>query len=201
MKTVQVLGLRPDRVRNDGFFYHDTYVWLGCSPDAFYIDPVTNKLVIVEVKCPLSRQYSSINDTPEYMCQVQGQLAITGAEKCFFVIYRWCPILKDYGLVIEEIRPNPVEWDFMLHEYLIPAYNFATESLTPMQRIVALAMATNEDDEEMELETNVDSEEVEQALMQIENADLHTQFSTTSSEGFSSDEEDIFCGANCKFEL
>jgi hypothetical protein len=70
-----------------------------------------------------------------------------------------------------------------------------------MQRIVALAMATNEEDEEMELETKVDSEEVEQTLMQIENADLHTQFTSTSSEGSSSDEEDIFCGANCKFEL
>lgn len=74
--------------------------WVGVSPDRV-IDDET----ILEIKCPLAKthfKYIKQNRLPnEYKWQVQGQLMVISAKKCFFMSYY--PGLKPF---IIEVYPD-----------------------------------------------------------------------------------------------
>ena len=100
--------------------------FLGGSPDGKIIDPVAHPHYgILEVKCPYKYRevspmdaalmdsdfYVSVKDeklylkeTHQYYFQVQGQLALTGAKWCDFVIY------TKKGLGIQRIKFNEQFW-------------------------------------------------------------------------------------------
>jgi putative phage-type endonuclease len=72
-RTVEAVALIP----------HPEQDWLAASPDGLVGDDG-----LVEFKCPYRARYMSITDKPEYLAQVQLQLACTGRQWCDFCIWR-----------------------------------------------------------------------------------------------------------------
>lgn len=66
-----------------GLLTHPTYTWLGASPDF-----VTYSGELVETKCPYSRVIVDGEVPAHYMPQVQLQLEICDAPRCYFVQYK-----------------------------------------------------------------------------------------------------------------
>ena len=60
---------------------HPKYEWLGASPDGLVGDHG-----MVEIKCPFRAKYT--DPSPEYLAQMQLQMACTGRAWCDFVIWR-----------------------------------------------------------------------------------------------------------------
>ena len=117
--------------------------FLGCSPDGKVVDSVSrDQFGLAEVKCPSSK----FNVTPEEACsdpsfclelvngsprlkrnheyydQIQGQMALTGAKWCDFVVY------SSRGLNIERIPFDKERWSYVLailhrtyFRYFLPA--------------------------------------------------------------------------------
>ena len=103
--------------------------FLGCSPDRKVMDPISHPHYgIVEVKCPyvyrsvtpkeateigkdfclhLSPTGICLNRSHPYYQQVQGQMGVTGAKWCDFVVYTF------KGLFIERVPFDSVFWDDM----------------------------------------------------------------------------------------
>lgn len=78
--------------------------WSGCSPDGWVLDG--DRRGIVEAKCPFSqRLYSEIPDY--YRAQVIGQLAITKAAFCDFIV--WTP----HEFKSWRVDPQPDTWTRM----------------------------------------------------------------------------------------
>jgi putative phage-type endonuclease len=76
-------------LRNEEFFIHTDYDWLGATPDGF-----TSDGNVIEIKCPYgkraledSEQFLSALDQRHYYAQMQIELACTGKEVCYF--YQW----------------------------------------------------------------------------------------------------------------
>ncbi|KAK5640569.1 hypothetical protein RI129_011380 [Pyrocoelia pectoralis] len=111
-----------DLVSDCGLFIDKENCFLGASPDGI-IDPHH----IVEIKCPWSIRDLSpqqavnekkikylkidqngdvrLKENHNYYFQVQGQLAITGANYCYFVV--WTPS----GLIVDKIEKNISFWE------------------------------------------------------------------------------------------
>ncbi|XP_074040945.1 uncharacterized protein [Leptinotarsa decemlineata] len=108
------------KVRKSGFFIDKTFYFLGANPDG-----LVNNDAIVEIKCPFNIKDMSqeerirtnkikfgkvenhtfvLNRKHNYYFQVQGQLAITKREKCFFVV--WSP----KGFLVEGISRDKHFW-------------------------------------------------------------------------------------------
>ena len=100
--------LMPVQVFRSGLVVYKKEPVLACSPDGKVIDPgCTKQLGLVEIKCPetkfLVTPLEACSDsnfccenidgkcklkvTHPYHAQVQGQMGITGAEWCDFVVY------------------------------------------------------------------------------------------------------------------
>lgn len=62
------------------FVIHPEYDFLGCTPDGFNGDG------LVEVKCPYRATYTSYDDRPDYVAQMQLQMAVTDRPWCDFVV-------------------------------------------------------------------------------------------------------------------
>ena len=60
---------------------HPQYEWLGASPDGLVGDHG-----MVEIKCPFRAKYT--DPSPEYLAQMQLQMACTGRAWCDFAIWR-----------------------------------------------------------------------------------------------------------------
>ena len=118
---------RPVQVEDSGFVVHPGFPHLGCSPDRKVVDPkVHPHFGIVEIKCPYSTcdlppreaaaysgvEFSSkivgdkliLKDDHAHMFQIQGQLALTGAKWCDYVIYTF------KGMHIQRIPFNEKMW-------------------------------------------------------------------------------------------
>ena len=133
----------PVKVEKSGFFVSPKIFFLGCSPDGKVVDSVSqDQFGLAEVKCPSSK----FNVTPEEACsdpsfclelvngsprlkrnheyydQIQGQMALTGAKWCDFVVY------TSRGLNIERIPFDKERWSYVLailhrtyFRYFLPA--------------------------------------------------------------------------------
>ena len=131
----------PVTVFKSGFVVSMACPILAASPDGKVIDHSCSKpFGLVEVKCPFSKFHvrpldacadesffaENVNGQPrlkrghQYYFQIQGQLAVTGASWCDFVIY------TSKGMSVERITFDPQFWD-TLNEYLkvIPQYCIA----------------------------------------------------------------------------
>jgi exodeoxyribonuclease (lambda-induced) len=86
-RTVESVSLIP----------HPAYDWLAASPDGLVGDDG-----LVEFKCPWRSQYRSIVNKPEYLAQVQLQLACTDRQWCDFCIWR-----DGEPLIVERIAADP----------------------------------------------------------------------------------------------
>lgn len=67
------------RVLEFGLLQHPVHSFLGASPDG-----ITEGGVMVEIKCPSSREITGIPPR-YYWCQVQGQLEVCNLEVCDFI--------------------------------------------------------------------------------------------------------------------
>ena len=114
----------PIKVVSSGLFVSPKLFFLGCSPDGKVIDfTLDEKFGLVEIKCPSSKFtvspadacndknfFLEMNDIPklktchEYYDQVQGQMALTVAKWCDFVVY------TSLGLSIEQIEFDREHW-------------------------------------------------------------------------------------------
>ena len=109
---MQKTGLAPLRA---GLFINTEHPFLAATPDA--IEPGD---YLVEIKCPYAGRTHCISPGPLFPClefsdatqisfqlktnhkwyhQIQGQMACTKIDRCFFVIYTFA----DVGLFIEKI--------------------------------------------------------------------------------------------------
>ena len=126
----------PVSVFKSGLVVSMASPFLAASPDGKVIDRGCSKpFGLVEVKCPYSKFHVSpleacadetfyaenVNEKPrlkrghQYYFQIQGQLGITGASWCDFVIY------TSKGMSIERITSDPQFWD-VLNEGLKKSY-------------------------------------------------------------------------------
>ena len=126
----------PVSVFKSGLVVSMASPFLAASPDGKVIDRGCSKpFGLVEVKCPYSKFHVSpletcaderffaenVNGKPrlkrghQYYFQIQGQLGITGASWCDFVIY------TNKGMSIERITSDPQFWD-VLNEGLKKSY-------------------------------------------------------------------------------
>ena len=119
----------PVTVLDSGLFVSPKLYVLGCSPDGKVIDHTAesneDKFGLLEIKCPSSKfsvtPEDSCSDTSFYLemkgsqpklktnhvyhDQVQGQMGITGAKWCDFVVY------TSVGMSIERIPFNQAHWE------------------------------------------------------------------------------------------
>jgi len=113
------------------------YSFLGATPDEkVCIDSVTG---ILEIKCPyavrdmkieeaiqtnnfcLVREGDvvTINKSHDYYCQVQGQLFVTGAPFCDFIVY------AKVDIAVDKVLPDP-DFQLIMFDKLCKLYkNFA----------------------------------------------------------------------------
>ena len=74
--------------KNEEFFIHPDWTWLGATPDGFI-----GTDAVVEIKCPFNLRdkeepdFKSINDMPHYYAQIQIEMFCTGRKRCYF--YQW----------------------------------------------------------------------------------------------------------------
>ncbi|XP_038064580.1 uncharacterized protein LOC119734986 isoform X1 [Patiria miniata] len=134
-------------VHNCGFVVNPAFSFLGASPDGKVCDG--GQTGILEVKCPYSArgmmvreavasipQFYMVKSTSDnsalalkrdhdYYYQVQGQLMVTGAPFCDFVVY------TDRDVYVERILPDVELWNAMLDKlaafYLKHAMPFLNE--------------------------------------------------------------------------
>jgi hypothetical protein len=120
-------------IRPSGLVVREDYPHLGASPDGKVLDPVAHPhFGILEVKCPYkyrsvkpreaaaidkdfclgTSRYGNLNlrTNHHYFCQVQGQMLLTGAKWCDFVVYTF------KGLHIERIAFDEMFCDNMLNK-------------------------------------------------------------------------------------
>ena len=74
--------LMETKLETVGIVVHPRFNWIQCSPDRLITG---NSKGIVEIKCPIYCLPSKIKD--QYMCQVQLQMACTGADWCDLFAY------------------------------------------------------------------------------------------------------------------
>lgn len=124
-KQMHIIG-HPVKVERSRFFVSPKLFFLGCTPDGKVVDISCpeDQFGLVEIKCPSSKFgvtpaeacsdphfYLEIKDgKPKlkkdhiYYDQVQGQMALTGAKWCDFVVY------TSRGLSIERIHFDEEHW-------------------------------------------------------------------------------------------
>lgn len=85
--------LMETKLETVGIVVHPRFNWIQCSPDRLITG---NPKGIVEIKCPLYCLPKSIK--LQYMCQVQLQMACTGAD--------WCDLFAYYV----RDKPAPASW-------------------------------------------------------------------------------------------
>lgn len=99
-----------------GLLCHDEYPCIGGSPDGITLDGI-----LVELKCPLSREIIPGYIPEHYVAQVQVCMEICNLETCHFVQYRpgstWCDEVLDITVVKRDrewwARSLPVLLDFV----------------------------------------------------------------------------------------
>ena len=110
---------RENHFHECGFVVNKSFSFLGATPDGKLCDH--GKSGIVEIKCPFSARNMKVDVAcveirdffmetvngmvqlktgHDYYAQVQGQLMITGAEFCEFIVYTQC------DMVVERIKPD-----------------------------------------------------------------------------------------------
>lgn len=115
----------PVEVLPCGFVVSKEYPILGVSPDARVIDcGSTDQFGLAEVKCPYTKFHvtpldacsdpcfcmekigdqCSLKKSHPYYAQVQGQMAITGAKWCDFIVY------TNVGMHIQRIQFDSIYW-------------------------------------------------------------------------------------------
>ena len=118
----------PVQVKRSGFFVSPKLYVLGCSPDGKVIDitseSVEDKFGLLEIKCPSSKfsvtpvdacsdknfylelcdNKPKLKEDHEYYDQVRGQMGLTGAKWCDFIVY------TKVGMSIERIPFNNSHW-------------------------------------------------------------------------------------------
>ena len=118
----------PVQVKRSGFFVSPKLYVLGCSPDGKVIDITTESVEdtfgLLEIKCPSSKfsvmpvdacsdknfylelcdNKPKLKEDHEYYDQVQGQMGLTGAKWCDFIVY------TKVGMSIERIPFNNSHW-------------------------------------------------------------------------------------------
>ena len=124
----------PVAVLKSGFVVSEAFPVLGASPDAKVIDfGCSICFGLAEVKCPHTKFHvtpleacsdpnffmEKISDTQcrlkrdhAYYGQVQGQMGVTGAKWCDFIVY------TSKGIYIERIAFDPVYWGNLKNELL-----------------------------------------------------------------------------------
>lgn len=91
-----------------GFVIWKDFPVMGCSPDgvvSFDCECCTEKLVLLEVKCPanLKNSFSGCRPKPLYMTQVQVAMGILNISSCDFFVYR---SLTEWRQVTVEFDPK-----------------------------------------------------------------------------------------------
>ena len=116
----------PVKVLPSGFIVSKGSPVIGATPDARVVDfGCTDHFGIAEVKCPYTKHQvtplDACSDTKFFMektsdtecklkvdhpyyAQVQGQMAVTGARWCDFIVY------TSRGLYVQRITFDPVFW-------------------------------------------------------------------------------------------
>ena len=124
----------PVTVLRSGFVVSKSCPVLGASPDARIIDKGCSICFgLGEVKCPYTKSHvtpleacsdpnffmEKVNDSDcrpkrdhEYYTQVQGQMGVTGAQWCDFIVY------TSKGLYVERIPFDPAFWQNLRRELL-----------------------------------------------------------------------------------
>jgi len=129
---------KPIEVYKCGFVVYKKEPILGCSPDGKVIDSgATEPFGIIEVKCPQTKfmvtpqdacsdanffctftnGHCRLKTSHQYYAQVQGQMGITGAKWCDFIVY------TKKGMSIERIPFNPEYWQDLESKLIAYYYN------------------------------------------------------------------------------
>jgi putative phage-type endonuclease len=69
--------MQNTKIYQFGLLKHPTYDFFGASPDG-----ITEKGIMVEIKCPMKRKIIQGDVPKQYYYQIQGQLDVCGLEEC-----------------------------------------------------------------------------------------------------------------------
>ena len=115
-----------DLIIEFGLIPHPKYPWLGASPDG-----ITEKGVMLEIKCPVSRAITGIPPL-YYWIQMQLQLEVCDLERCDFIECRFKEISKETyedlptdvhnrkGLIVAVKKNRELEEGEDEYEYIYP---------------------------------------------------------------------------------
>jgi putative phage-type endonuclease len=95
--------MQNTRVHEFGLLQHPRHSYLGASPDG-----ITDKGIMLEIKCPLKRKIEVGGDVPEqYYFQIQGQLDVCDLDDCH---YFECEFIKfdAYDAFKETYEKQPI---------------------------------------------------------------------------------------------
>lgn len=120
--------------RNEQFFIHPEYDWLGATPDGFVSDGA-----LIEVKCPFGKrnggEFKTLEDQPGYYAQMQIEMACAGKTRCYF--YQWSAHASSAVIVTYDhewfVKNLPVLEAFY-HRYLSEIDN--PDHITPRRVII-----------------------------------------------------------------
>eukprot|EP00937_MAST-01D_sp_MAST-1D-sp2_P002736 g2736.t1 len=94
------------QVQETGFWVHPQHAHIGASPDG-----LVGGDGLLEIKCPVYRPHDSV--PPEYMCQIQGQLACCPGRQ-------WCDFLSWHEGSNQALIVRVPRSDAFWHRYLEP---------------------------------------------------------------------------------
>lgn len=123
-----------------GLFLHENLPFIGASPDRIIYCSCC-PVACLEVKCPYSINFASpkdpdvnlpyllrngdefkLNRKHKYFTQCQVQMAVTGAQQTYFVV--WTP----HGMVIDNVSFDKELWTVMKEKFTAFYFNFYLET-------------------------------------------------------------------------
>ncbi len=121
----------------------------GASPDGI------NEIgIMIEIKCPYSREIVDGNILEKYYMQIQGQLAVCGLEECDFIeckfkvhdsVFKYIELFSDiklmHGIIAEYINNDTGEYTYLYSEpFMTPS-----DALNDINRQVYVMEYTNKE--------------------------------------------------------
>ena len=114
-------------VRTCGLVVNPSFPWLGASPDGLVKDPSEKSIGLLEIKCPFTHRFSTVEETcsdtsffatitdgqvtlkedHKHYFQIQGQMALSKVPWCDLVIY------THQNFLIQRLQFNEDHWNDM----------------------------------------------------------------------------------------
>lgn len=139
------------KVEDFGCIRHDTYDFIGASPDGINVDPESDRYGrMLEIKNVVSREITGI-PKPEYYVQMQLQMEVCDLDECDFLETKFVEY-PNYAAYLDDASPDTTTLSAPLFHGFIIYFHMINEQ-KPFYIYKPIDIVGKEEEEQWELET------------------------------------------------